>query len=259
MRHRILLMAAPGCGKSQAIVDLARFGDTQVTVFDREDGIRPLLYALGETPENLDLRLIEGDPADAWASLRSQVKEVRTRSMVDDWICFDVAEAWWTMSQEAYVMMRYGTDLASYLADKIVEAVVSSRKPLTFGGLIPDDWQVIKSQYYTVIPQTLGAGCKANVMVTAQIKDVATWMKDGQPVYLEQKLPEMYKKAGIKPAGESALTGQVDVVLQLEHPTMKRWRMRTLGKNRLGVEFDWVDVTDRSVYEVYLEQLGGPA
>jgi len=75
-------------------------------------------------------------------------------------------------------------------------------------------------------------------------------------VFREEHLPYQYKRAKIKPAGHKALTEQVDVVMRLQHPAENKWTLGTLGKNRFGVEFDNIDVTGLSVWEVYCEQLG---
>ena len=260
MRYRILLMGAPGSGKSQAIIDLARYNpDSKVVAFDYQDGIRPLLADLGDEVPNLDPHLIHGEPLEAWPQFKVECKQARVDYGEGDWICFDGSGLWWDLVKGWQVQRKYGVDLADFLADKAAaaQAAKPGKKALGFGGLETEDWEVIRAQYYTTIPQTLGAGCQANVLVTALAKDVGSWQKDGETVYLEPSLPPMYKRLGIKPEGEKGLTSQVDYVLQVEHPSEAKWKLRGLGKRGSRAEFAWKDITAQSVVDVFKEVMDG--
>jgi len=254
MRHRLLLTGPEGSGKSQAIVDLAKLlSHREVYAFDAQESIAPLL---GEELPNLHIWLPEGEPAEAFEAYRAEVKEVRAKAKGGDWICFDPADDWEELARQAYAETHFSQDWGDY-----VESKVKGGK-LPFGGFEVGDWQAIRAKTYGTIVQTMGASCRANVLVTAHLKDVVSWMKDGVQVFQSPKLPDAFKRAGVSPGGEAAIVGRCDIVLQLDHPTSKKWRIRTLGKGRgvagQTVEFDWLDITDEdlSVFGVYCDQRG---
>ena len=262
-RDRLLFLGAPGSGKSQAIVDVATLlPDVKVYAFDMQDSILPLLRAVGEAPPNLVLYRIGGEPVEAWDEFQARCKEVRATVKPGDWVAFDVAADWWQLVQDAYIEKVYEAASCDFKEAKLMEAVEQGaktkkapKKALGFGGLEPDEWSVVKGKYYITIPQTLSTRCTANIIVTANEKTPAHWMRGDEMVFREANLPGQYKKNLVKPWGEANLTSQVDVVLWLKHPTDKKWTLSTLGKNRFKVDFDDVDITSRTVWEVYCERL----
>lgn len=258
-RIRFLLLGSPGAGKSQAIIDLA-LALPQITVhaFDMQDSIAPLLTTRARfdepVPENLDLHRIGGSPPDAWDQFKEECDFVFANAGYGDWLCFDVAQDWWQLAQDAYVEKTYGVAMAQFKEMKVQEARKTERKSkkiLGFGGLDNDDWSVIKPKYQSTIPRALSTRCITNVLVTANEKVPAHYMKGDEMIFLEANLPGQYKTSLVKPHGESQLTSQVDVVLWLKHPTDRKWTLSTIGKNRFRLELKDEDITGNTMWEVY--------
>lgn len=268
-RDRILLMGSPGSGKSQAIVDLALcLPNSNVFALDLQDSIAPLLSTrarLSEAlPDNLVLHRIGGSPPDAWDELNSILNGsdgLFASVGFGDWVCFDCANDFWQLAQDAYVEKTYGVQMATFKEMKVVEAKqgrdgAKGKKVLGFGGLDNDDWSVIKPKYYNTIPKALSTRCIANVLVTVNEKTPAHWQRGDEMVFMEANLPGQYKKEMVKPHGEGQLTSQVDVVLWLRHPNDRAWTLSTIGKNRYRVEIEDEDVTGVPVWTAFCMAIG---
>lgn len=264
-RDRVLVMGAPGSGKSQSIVDLSlALPDVPFYVFDAQDSIMPLLVARqrrGESlPENMTLHRIGGDVVEAWDFFNETVQETLEQAKAGDWICFDVAADFWQLVQDAYIEKTYGVTTADFKGQKVEEAVKSrdgkKKKVLGFGGLDNDDWSVITPKYYATIPRALSTRCDANVWITANEKTPAHFKRGEELVFIEANLPGVFKKELVKPHAQSQLASQVSVILWLKHPSERRWTVSTIGKNRDGFVLEDVDCTDTSVWNVFKMEQG---
>lgn len=280
--ERVLLFGLEGCGKSDAILDVATRVGVTVWVIDNDNAWDRMLEGTSVTGEQGQLRVeyrwdaeagdwiedsswaVEGGNivlfhAEGWESHLSALDEVRGAAAREDWLCVDSASTIWAEVQDHFGEDVFGESLADLLLAARKEQVETQRKakPGTkeaegaknlraYDGWT--DWQVINAQYRQKIMRVL-VNPPCNLLVTAEEAQVSG--EEGKDV------AQLYNRYGVKAGGQKKLGHNVQTVLWLMKERNGGYKARTI-KDRGGREYlVGEDVTDRGFGEWYLEGVGG--
>lgn len=199
MRERLLVLGAPGTGKTKTIADVCAYAGQQgkrMYVIDVEDKIEAMMSCLGGTPKNMDLHV-----ATEWVEIKGARDKILQSCKPEEWIAIDRADLCWPNVQRWYVQEVYGEDLATVMVDKAKKATnKNSMLAQRFDG---GGWQRINEEYETFINAILYKS-RCNVLMTAGIKDV----EEGSP-------KDIFGNLKVGPRGQKELQHQPHSVFLL--------------------------------------------
>ena len=228
MKERVLLMGAPGSGKTYQMVKVILYLEelgVPVHVIDLEDKMEPMVIGLaGKIPSNMtlytafsweELKVGYADKTNTWH--KSVLSEIEEKVNPGEWIAIDRVDLSWPMVQRWFTQQKYDEDLAERLMEKSKEM----KKPSMF---IPrfdqGSWQVINEQYESFMLSVLYKN-RCNVILTAGIAAPG----ESDPRHLHSSL-------GVLPRGQKELGHQPHSVFLLRQQKRGRdytWEISTWG------------------------------
>jgi len=245
VRERILLMGAPGTGKTLQIMNIARYLEEEFKVplycVDLEDKMGAMLANVEDAPKNIKLRVAFDwdDPEEG--GLKQAINWLEKVVEPGDWIAVDRIDLAWSQVQRWFTEIKFNESMA----DHMVSASKNMTKPSKFiPKFDPGSWQVINEQYEWMIMRLIYR-LRANVILTTGIKSSD---EGASPL-------DVYGNLGVLPRGQKEIGHQPHSVFLLSQKSVRNrlsWRIST-GKDLPGRKwFDNDQLTDFSVQ--YLEE-----
>ena len=248
MFERLLLMGSPGSGKSQQLINVAKYLEPmgiKMYAIDLEDKLEAMLINLG-TPKNLDLNV-----AFTWEELKTGYKDEKGKdveSVADkivrlskpgEWIAIDRVDLSWPMVQRWYTQAKYQEELSDLMLAKAKNIKKSFMVAPRFDQ---GSWQVINEAYESFILAIMYKS-RCNILMTTGIK-----VPEDNPM-------DIYGSLKVAPRGQKELPHQPHSTFLLSQDKVGRtlnWYMTT-GKDLPGRRwFDREDLFDFSIQ--YLDE-----
>lgn len=238
MRERILLMGSPGTGKSQQLINIAKYLEPlniKMYAVDLEDKLEAMLIGLGK-PKNLEVFV-----AFSWEELKTDdnsiTKQITDRVKPGEWIAIDRIDLSWPMVQRWYTQLKYKEELADVMMSK---AVNIKKSFMVAPRLDQGSWQVINEQYESFILNIMYKS-RCNILMTTGIK-----VPEDNPM-------DIYGSLKVAPRGQKELPHQPHSTFLLTQDKIGRtlnWYITT-GKDLPGRE-----ILDREMlYDFALQYL----
>lgn len=243
-RERILLMGAPGTGKSTAAGTIARTMRAtkqpgKVWIVDTDNAWERMVEEQFPDLDNIVLL-----PADGWSDYREAVEKARANADPDDWIVVDQVGMTWGMVQDYFTEQVFQSDIGDYFLQVRKELKGGKKNLEAFSGWT--DWIVVNKLYKSVTLPLLLHHTKCHVLAATAIERVS----DND----DKRLREMFSQWGVRPAGQKDLAYQFHTVLILAEPTKEKWVMSTV-KDRGRPKQDKATVRNFAID--YLRALAG--
>ncbi len=245
IRERILLMGAPGTGKTLQLVNIARFLEEEhglkLYCIDLEDKLGAMLANINDPPHNIETMVVFDWDDEDEGGMKQAADWLEQKVKPGGWVAVDRMDLAWSMVQRWFTEIKFDESMA----DKMAEVSKGMKKPSKF---IPrfdsGSWQVINEQYEWMMMRIMYK-LRANVIITTGIKS----NEDGaNPL-------DVYGSLGVLPRGQREIGHQPHSVFLLTQKAANRqlvWRIST-GKDLPGrTWFDDERLTDFSVQ--YLEK-----
>ena len=235
MFERVLLMGAPGTGKTYHIVKMVQYLEEfgiKVHAIDLEDKLEPMVTGLCESmPKNLSIYT-----AFSWEELKTDDKsvlhQIESNAKQGEWIVVDRIDLSWPMVQRWFTQQKYNEELADRMMQKSKDMKKSSMFTPRFDQ---GSWQVINEQYESFMLAILYR-LRCNLIMTTGIKGP----EENSPI-------DIYGRLGVLPRGQKEIGHQPHSVFLLTQERAGRdivWRITT-GKDLPNREvFDHEDLFD---------------
>ena len=234
-REKLLLVGDSGTRKTSACVQLAlQYPSVGVAIIDPDDGVRRVVRDYGgfEALPNL-IHL----PAQTWGAVEEQYEFVKPLLEPGDWLCLDMLGQFYQMAQDDYIQKKYGLTPEDFRFGK-----KQAGKTLGFGGLAPDDWQVLRLAHDSVVQDAIRR-LPCNVMLTAGTKPIIFTEKrtsGGVETVPLHSAPDKWISRKVLPNMEKSIDYAVSTILYLtsrdiphgRNEVELEFKMETVGKDR---------------------------
>lgn len=238
-RERILSFGMEGTGKSNAILNVARYcPDNHFWVFDNDNSYERLLatdYTDVEEVGNVHVfdPALDGDPDDEWKTLTAWTQAKRQGEDItsdDDWVVIDSTTPSWDDVQTWYVDELWNKDIAQFFMESRKEMAKAGDKgsASAFEGF--KDWSVINKEYSREFQRHL-LRMPCHLYITAERKALS------KEDLRDPTLQEMYGQIGARPGGQKRIGHLMQTVLYCGKKRTGEWVMTTV-KDRGRVEMD---------------------
>lgn len=192
VRERILLMGAPGSGKTYATLQLARaLPESNFYIIDTDMKVEPMLATEFSALTNVHVY-----PVYSWEQIIAALNDILPKLRPQDWISVDLISPAWDRVQNFYINQVFGTDPAAYFLgirqDMQQNKQAHKDKRGGFEGF--KDWGVINKLYQEQFVGPLFYMHKANVIATASMDTISA--QDGED------LKVLFGPHGVKPKGQ---------------------------------------------------------
>ena len=190
MRERILLMGAPGTGKSTQLLNVVNYVNEfgiHAHVIDLEDKLTALLG--NQIPKNMTLyTCVE------WEELIDARDKILTTCKPDEWIFVDRVDLAWNFVQRFFSTKKYNIELAERLLDKSIDM---KKRAMFIPRFDAGDWPTINENYESFIGFVFYRS-RCNALVTSGIRAVDPDSKNDIDIF----------SLGINPRGQKELGHQ---------------------------------------------------
>lgn len=240
--ERILVMGSPGCGKSNAMLKVARRNpDNHFYVLDNEgSSFQTLLEE--EYQDVLGNGNVTIYPLDAndWEGHIAALKEVKAKMGRGDWVVIDMMTATWGAVQNWFTDQVFNQDIEEYFLEvrkmkKNKAQGESKQKPLAaFEGFM--DWSVINPTYQKLY--TLLLSMPGNVYATAEVAKIAEEE--------DRDVNAIFGSYGVKPKGQKRMGHVFSTILLFKKSKVGDYSMTSI-KQRGREEFENVKFDDWSL------------
>ena len=240
MKERILLMGPPGAGKSEQLLNVVSYLDsdhTSMHVLDLEDKLEAMILNRDDSLSNLELYT-----AFSWDEPQSgnhggvkQITEtIMTKAKPGDWIGIDRVDLAWPMVQRWFTQQKYNESLAEKMLEKSKQMTKSSMFIPRFDQ---GSWQVINEQYEEFILSILYRS-RCNILLTTGIKGVG------------ENTPLDIGRLGVLPRGQKEIGHQphsVFLLYQRKDGKSTTWRITTDKDLKKREYFESEELTDFAI------------
>ncbi len=260
-REKILLIGEPNVSKTKSILMLAAiYPDKQVVVFDPDDGTAKMIEeelkikdkVEGDNPRLVrykdipNLRIYRVIPD--WKLLLEDFGKEDSTLKAGAWLCFDMINRLWSMSEEYFSKFVYGEDPIDHLLQfrKMVGRT-------DFGGFDgTKDWSVIKRLHNEKIVDRAVVNSVYNVMATTGLKDILPQQQKTAP---KGKVESIYfEEFGFLPEGEKHNVHRFDTQAYLFRKGNGTYWFRLIRDRGREVNVRTEhEITNKSFWEVYKE------
>jgi len=211
VREKILVIGAPGSGKSYSGLTIARcFPDNRFFIMDSDDAIPRMLNT-----EFADLKNVTVFPCNDWPDYEQAAKAVGKEAKEGDWLIIDLISEAWTAVQNYYVRTVFQKDPGEYFMKVRLELDDSAKNLSALSGWV--DWVVIKRVYNDWLRE-IKYKLPTHIYATASIRAA----RDAD----EREIKEMFA-GGKMPEGEKHLGHEFHTILSAEH-LHDGWVMSTI-------------------------------
>jgi len=227
-RERILLMGSPGTGKTEQLLNIAKYlADIgkQIEILDFEDKIGAYLKSSGDIPKNLSLQV-----ALNWTEAQDALEKIEARLKPDNWIGVDRIDLAWNYVQRWYTQLKYQETLAQKMLDTSIS--MGKKKSMFAPRFDQGSWQVINEAYEEFINGILYR-TRCNIVLTSGIKGI----DENSPL-------DLFGNLGVLPRGQKELGHQPHSVFLLSQKKSNNkeitWHITTAKDlpNRIKFEGD---------------------
>ena len=216
MKERILLMGAPGSGKSEQLINVASYIQEfklPMYVIDCEDKLSAMLENRDDSPDNIKLHVAlswEEPENKRYEGFKEAANDILKKVKPGDWIGLDRIDLSWSFVQRWFTKEKYNESLS----DKLMEVSKEMKKKSMFVPRFDQgSWQVINEQYESVIVSLL-FDSRCNILMTSGIKGI------------DNDSPLDIGRYGVLPRGQKELGHQPHSVFLLTQEKVqgeKRW------------------------------------
>lgn len=264
-REKLLIVGASGTRKTSALIQLAvQYPGVGVAIIDPDDGVPRVVRDYGgwEAVPNL-IHL----PCPVWDDVETQYAQIKPLLEPGDWLCIDMIGQLYQMAHDDYIARKYNMTVEDFRFGKKVAGT-----KLGFGGLAPDDWEIIRLAHDSIIQDAIRR-LPCNVMLTAGVKPIiftersVQGNKETVPLYYA---PEKWIPRKVMPVMEKSVDYAVSTVLYLSSRDIPVGRdvtlefsMATVGKDRgripISTTFEmlWMDYCRAVGLNEYLDHSPG--
>ena len=233
-REKLLIVGASGSRKTSALIQLAvLYPDVGVAILDPDDGVPRVVNDYGgfaALPNLIHL------PCATWGDVEAQYAFVKPLLEPGDWLCIDMLGQLYRMAHDDYILKKYGMTTEDFRFGK-----KQAGKPLGFGGLAPDDWEIIRLAHDSVVQDAIRR-LPCNVMLTAGVKPIifversTAGVKETVPLHYA---PDKWIPRKVTPDMEKNIDYAISTILYLTSRDVPVGRtvtlefaMSTVGKDR---------------------------
>jgi len=254
-REKILLFGMEGTGKSNAILNCARYIEEQFHVYDSDYSFSRLLatdYVDVAEKGNVDVfdPAVDGDPDDPWGTMKGWVARMREEAGTDDWVAIDSLTPAWDDVQAWFTEQAFGADIADYFI-QVRKALADSGddkkgNPLgAFEGF--KDWPSINKEYARRLSNVL-LRMPCHLIVTCEQSQL------GKEDQKDLDMMGMYGQLGVKPKGQKRNGHIMSTVIWMQKARTGVYRMTTV-KDRGRAEMSKMTFEDFAME--YLVEIAG--
>ena len=211
LREKILVIGAPGSGKSYSGLTIARcFPESHCFVLDTDDAIPRMLAT-----EFSDLKNVTVFPCVDWPQYLESVVTIGKKAKTGDWLMVDFISQAWSAIQNYYVETVFGESVGDYFLRVRMDAAKNAKKLDTLSGWV--DWVPIKANYNDWL-RRIKYKLPTHVYAAAGVRAP----RDTD----EREIKEMFA-GGKMPEGEKHLGHEFHTILSAEH-LRDGWVMSTI-------------------------------
>lgn len=228
-RERLLTFGVAGVGKSNAILNLARYcPESTFHVMDNDFSYDRLLAT--DYSDLANVYPFVPDLDEPWTSLLDWAKERKGEVAPDDWVVYDSLTPTWDWVQAWYTEGVFKQDMAEYFLEvrKMKTSGKEGGKDKNLGafeGFM--DWPVINKQYMKLYQTIVQMPC--HVYGTAELANISE-DKDAE-------IKSMYGSYGVRPKGQKSMGHKFSTVLLLTKSRAEEYRITTIkDRGRREVE-----------------------
>lgn len=205
-RERILAFGHEGCGKSSAVLSIARkCPDSTFYVIDNDNAYDRLLETDFTDVWGNDNIQFAGEhfgkaPMNDWFNNVAAIEYVVNNMTRDDWLVIDMTSKLWALVQEAFTERIFGKEIDDYFLHvrQLKASSGDNKKALgAYDGW--KDWPVINAMYNKGVAEPL-LNCPGHLYVVAE----STKLSDDD----DKGMRDLYGPFGVKPAGQKR-TGHI--------------------------------------------------
>lgn len=260
-REKLLVVGSSGTRKTSALIQLAvQYPGVGVAILDPDDGVPRVIRDYGgwdAVPNLIHL------PCPRWEDVESQYASIKPALEPGDWLGIDMVGQLYTMAHDDYILRKYGMTVEDFRFGK-----KQPGKNLGFGGLAPDDWEIIRLAHDSIVQDAIRR-LPCNVMLTAGVKPIIfvektiNGNKETVPLHYA---PEKWIPRKVTPQMEKSVDYALSTILYLTSRDVPNGRnvelefhMETVGKDRgripISVPFNmlWYDYCKAVGLNEYLE------
>jgi len=219
--ERILLMGAPGTGKSEQLLNIAEYLEADgipMYIMDLEDKLGAMLENRDRIPSNIELYTTFAWDEPQTSNFNGGIKQVTEiiteKVKPGDWIGIDRVDIAWPIVQRWFTQQKYNETLAEKMMEKSKQMTKSSMFIPRFDQ---GSWQVINEQYEEFILSILYRS-RCNILLTTGIKGI------------DDNNPSDIGRLGVLPRGQKEIGHQPHSVFLLQQKKIDRktsWRITT--------------------------------
>jgi hypothetical protein len=163
MAERILLMGAPGTGKSLQLIKVCEFVvPTKMYVVDLEDKMAMTMNGLGEMPENMHLSI-----AFDWDEFVVATENIIKIVKPGEWIAIDRMDLAWPFVQRWYANEVFNESLSDQMIQKA--KMGKNKNAMLAARFEGGGWQRINEEYESRILKIFYKS-RANLLLTTGVK-----------------------------------------------------------------------------------------
>ena len=230
MGERILLIGAPGSGKSFSWLTIAAANpDHQFHCVDTDAAITRMMRK--------PLPNVHATVAFEWQDMMDALQSFKLDE--NSWVVIDMISAFWDAVQRYFSEQVYGVDLDEYW----LEARKSQKKGNPFDGRT--DWGTVNRIYNRFTMGLLKV--PGHLLATAPVEQIASDEKDGG-------ILATFGAYGVKPRGQKHLAHLFHTVLLLTKSRTNEYRYTTI-KDRARKDVEKQPLTN--FHRDYLQAIGG--
>ena len=220
MRERILLMGPPGAGKSEQLLNVASYLESDgipMYILDLEDKLEAMILNRDESFSNTEIYTAFSwdEPVSGNSGGITQItKAITEKTKPGDWIGIDRVDLAWPMVQRWFTQQKYNENLAERMLEKSKQMTKSSMFIPRFDQ---GSWQVINEQYEEFILKILYKS-RCNILLTTGIKGI------------DDNNPSDIGRLGVLPRGQKEIGHQphsLFLLYQRKVGKSNSWRITT--------------------------------
>lgn len=220
-RERILLYSEPGCGKSSAVVSIAKLLkltktlSAHVYVIDNDKSYGLMIESIPDLPVTL-IEVYE------FPEYLQALKFLLPKLQPNDWLVCDLLSEAWPSVQEYYTNQVFGTDIGSYF----LKVRTNAQQQNEFDGWT--DWKVINKLYFDFArPFVYKSPCHVIGCATADPVSRGKGNVSGD----DKETLSVFGSVGFKPDGQKRLKHQFNTTIFL-HKDLRGNYLMTSVKDR---------------------------
>jgi len=140
--------------------------DRQVVILDPDDGVSKLIAEIGLEDALTNLTVVR--VTEDWQALIAKYRELKTTLNQGDFLCFDMINRFWDLSQEFYSLFVFGESPIEHLL-----ALKKQVDKASFGGFDGlTDWNIIKRLHNEQLVDDAVVRSDFNVVATTGLRQI---------------------------------------------------------------------------------------